>query len=259
MLVIPPEKRLHYYVSHLVDSKKTNVRFHAHDVQIVSMDELENDEGCVVRAWIPHSSTEYDMIQKIEDFVFDTVSMKHKEWFKLEMSQDKLRQYFRSCIDTHGVATIYVSSIKTPRLRFNGQDIDDITNVRDFKRKKCECEFEVSGVYFYPKKFGIKLMLRSMEINDNNRRVDEHEEGCVHVDKEAVEQEWENEIEAFSASLDSDVELLQRKLVYIDELRQRLRNTLQNARCQPECTKCWNDSLESLRSMIFKYKSGCLL
>lgn len=257
MIIHKPEKQRHYYLSQIQTKKKKNVDVRFDDAKIVSITELPKDAGYLLHLWLPPDN---QVIKQLEQDVFEAVCTHQNEWFQSDLSIEKLSEYFCSCSDANNVYQVTVSSIKTPRVYFNNDEIEDFSdiaskNIRDIRKSFCRGTLEVSGLFFYQQKFGIKLVLRNLHIGGSNVATLEE----VNPYKLEVESEWHTELEDFSELLQKDEQEIRSKIQRISELKTYAHDLLTKAKQETECTKEWNETLETLRSLIFRYRTGSLL
>ena len=260
MIVQKPEKKRHYYVSQLQTKKNRSIIIPFEDAKIVNIAELHGDAGYTLHLWIPPDGA-IDTIKQLETDVFTVVCSQQTEWFKTELSMDTLSEYFRSCLNANSVCQVTVSNLKTPRLQIVNKDVDDFadvfhTNVRELRKFYCRGALEVSGLYFYPKKFGVKLNLRNLHMYSANVATYEEVNSPY---KNDVECEWEHEVDDLIALLQQDETEMHAKINRILDVKKTALGLLSHAKELKECSHEWNENLEALRSLIFKYKTGSLL
>lgn len=263
MQLVAPEKKRHYYLSQLYGKKGKKIYINIEGVKLISIAAAQKATGYLVHVWIGADSDERTEIEKIDKFVYDEVCDKHLSWFKTDISQDKLSEYFRACIDANNVCCIFVSDIITPSVMIDGLSIDDFADVcsmplRELRGYHCSCKLEVEGVRFYPKTFGIRLLLRSIKLSSvqpSSIASDQY----VAPDKVEVEEAWESELEELQSSLEEDEQKLAGKIQRLREFKQNMRSLIADAKQEVLCSEEWNNKLNELATSIFKYKTGRLL
>lgn len=260
MFVHTPEKRRHYYVSQIQNKKNKTVTIQLDEAKIVNVAELSGDRGYALHMWMPTA----EAIQQVENDVFGVACSKQYEWFKTNLSTEMMCEFFCSCLDANNVCQITVSNIKTPRIQVDGKDVDDFSelfhsNNRNLRAYHCRGVLEVSGLYFYPKKFGIKLTLRTLHLSSASISINPIDEITTSPYKHDVECEWEGEVADLITLLQRDEEEICEKITRLRGVKADAEKLLSQAKNETECTTEWNANLEALRSLIFKYRTGCLL
>lgn len=255
VIIDAPEKRRHHYVCNIRNHRNKPIVLQNEDAKIIRVNELE--EGYSLDICLQSDMVE--KIRSIEQTILSSVIDNHKKWFKTDMSNDKIKEYFYSCLSDN-IVTVHVSNYKPPYIQWLNAQID-ITDMylkphRDLKASTCKCTIEASGIYFYPKRFGMKFALRSLQTYDTSR--EEYIEDDENTDKMLVESEWKHEIDDFIDLLDRDIQRLHEKVQTITNIKSEINAMFLTATKEATCTNEWNQLLESLRSIIFRYKTGCL-
>jgi hypothetical protein len=254
MLIHPPEKKRDVFVAHITNEKGRVVRVNLQDTKIFHVQPLKND-AWTLQIYIPHDTQAHATVTELDERAIVAVIANNEEWFENKLSQQHIHDYFRPCIDRECVSVI-VSSSKVPRsVSYNGMSLNAFEEllVRDITKLQCECTFEASGLYFYPKKFGIKWVLRDIDVYDKPT-CDEPE--CN--DKKEIEEFWKQELHDFNSTIDEDIKSLGDKVATLQSLKKELRDILEEATSQRECNTAWNEHLNVLKNRILKYKSGRL-
>jgi len=113
-------------------------------------------------------------------------------------------------------------------------------------------EIEAQGLYFFPKKFGIRWIVNKIAfyneslINNDNDEI---------IDKESIEEEWDKEISQIKEVINGDIQLLTDKINVLSTFTHDLDNIFENAK-KEESTEQWNILLNQLSHKIVKYHSG---
>lgn len=262
MFIDPPEKRKDYYVSRMSNKKSQPYTLTITEAKVVAIHEIANDGGYIVKIWVPESFA--DTIQNIDEFATEASREHNQEWFNNALPKDRFSEYFRPSIDERQMCTCLVSMTKIPRsVIWCGEQVDDFEFVakrerRELQKMSCTCTLEIQGLYFYPKKFGVRWIIRNIEFFDPAAVEEESDEDNTAVDREDIETFWNAELMEVIGMLDNDVAKLQKKMEDINSIKNNLHRYLATAKKQPECNSVWDESLEALKTNIFQYKSGRL-
>jgi hypothetical protein len=131
--------------------------------------------------------------------------------------------------------------------------------MRDIRSLHCDCTVEVYGLYFYPKKFGIKFGLRSIKFYKDILVTRKDDDGDISMDGHDVEEEWREEVHDTCQMIEEDERVLQDRLRELAAFKTELHSKLEGAKSSRGDMGEWNATMESLRTMIFKYKTGRLM
>lgn len=265
MIIHAPEKRKDHYVSQVTTGRKHQQPFtvRVSDARVVGIHELANDAGYLVKLWIAPDNPALDAITDVDREVIDTSIEHNQEWFANSLSRDKINEYFRPCVNQQ-VCSVIVSTVKVPRsLVVCGTTVDDFSCVQSapaVKRLTCDCTLEIQGVYFYPKKFGVRWIVRTLELYDGNvvPSATASADAPSGWDREEIEDFWRTEVQEAHELIGSDITALYAKIDALAALKRDLTDSLKAARRLPECDSTWDEQLESLKGKIFKYKTGRL-
>lgn len=262
MIIQPPEKMRNYYLSQITTSGNRNVVLKLEGICIIDIGVLADDVGYTMHVWVPKDCPAYEKIVELETIAFESVIKHRKDWFKTELPQEKISEYFRTCIGANNIVPIIVSNLKPPGIVMQDADISDFSqlqsyNIRKLRKMHCECKVEVSGLYFYPKKFGIRLTLRSITLKNANANGADNDISFESY-REDIEHDWAVEVKEACSLLQADEDMLLKKIEKLHSIKQQMYGLLSTAKSQDNCTKKWNQDLEDLRQLIFKYKIGRL-
>lgn len=265
MIIHPPEKRKDYYVSRVTKDAKKNQSFtiRIDGAKMISVHELTDDNGYLVKMWIPPDNGACDIIQDVDKLCIDTSLLKNNEWFANALSADKIYDYFRPSINQQ-ISTIIVSNVKPPRsVSFCGEELNDFSvvghkNMRELRSMLCNCVLEIQGLYFYPKKFGVRWIIRDIDIYDPTRQYSDNDEDSGIVERDDIEDFWRNEIKEVVSMIDEDMSKLEEKIGKLVEFKEDIVETLKTALSENSCNPAWEEALDALKSKIFCYKSGRL-
>jgi hypothetical protein len=232
------------------------------DAKVAAIHEIADDGGYIVKMWIPEPSV--DKIRTIDDFARQRSNDCNKEWFNNALSKEMLEEYFRPSIDDKQMCNTLVSTTKIPRsVVWCGEQHDDFEAIfrrdkRELRKMSCSCTLEIQGLYFYPKRFGVRWIIRNIEFFDPSSIHEDSEDDHSIIDRVDIETFWEDELNDVGKLLDEDIKQLKKKIDAVLEFKASLRNSLLIAKDQDSCNSLWDRNLEALKESIFQYKSGRL-
>lgn len=262
MIVIhSPEKCKDYYVSNISHGKKNQrLKVRLTETKLLDM-RIASDNAYILRLWVPPDSIAHELIEETDDKAIITTSKHNKEWFANGLSVNKINEYFRRSIESQ-VCNVIVSPIKVPRsIIVNGEMIDDFDKVATIPSKEwksfkhCSCTLEAQGLYFYPKRFGVRWILREIDMGTKTSEVCEETPA---IDRDDIEEFWESEVHEVRKSLKQDMDALYSRIDHLATIKKDLLETLESAKSEEECSTSWEEKMESLKKRIFNYKSGRL-
>jgi len=255
MIIHPPEKKKDLFVAQITNKKGRVVRVSLRDTKIFHVQPLNSDGGYLLKIFVPHDSAAHETVTDLDERAVKDVITNNEAWFENRLSQQHIQEFFRPCIDRECMSVI-VSASKIPRtITYNSVSLDSFDTLlqRNVTKANVECTLEATGLYFYPKKFGIKWILRDIEVY-SGVVCDEPE--CN--EKRDVEDFWAQELQELSSSIDADISTLSDKIDKLREFQKNLQDLLSSAKSERECTSTWNETLDMLKSGIVKYHVGRL-
>jgi hypothetical protein len=257
-----PEKKRGYYVSSITKKTGKKIRITCDDVRIINMGELANESGFLLQTWLGNA----DDIIEIERDVLDQVCAKNQEWFQNDLSKEKITEYFRSCLDANNTCTCTVSSVKPPvSITLNNTDVTDFSDIfsqgtRVVRDMQCTCVIEIAGMYYYPKKFGLKLTIHKIKFTDPSFHTqDTSDDDTGIVDKDELEQDWADELVDVSQQIQTDIHVYEQRIQHLRTFQEDLVRLLKETSELRVDTNRWSEKLEQLRALVFQYKTGRLL
>jgi hypothetical protein len=256
-----PEKKKGSYVSRVTDKKGKPFVVNVQNSKVLAIHKLENENGHMVKLWIPKDSYAHEVMSDLDSGAIQNVISHNEEWFQNALSQQHIYDFFRPCLDQE-TCVVLASSVKVPRsITFRGKALDNFDELtrampRELRSLLCSCSLEAQGLYFYPKKFGVRWIIRTIELHDK-AQIDEPE-ALLNHDKEEVEEFWRNELSEARVSIAQDVKVLEEKIAKLRDYEGELELLMKEAEKEEGSSSKWNDCLDSLKSKIFEYKCGRL-
>jgi Family of unknown function (DUF5871) len=265
-MIHAPEKYKDYYMSRVTRKNNKNFVVKVPDCKVLGIHTLANDNGYVIKMWVPPDSIASDTMADIDAMSMKAASDNNREWFTNGLSDEQINEYFRPCIDpSTNIADILVSSIKVPRsILWHGDSVDDFHNIatapmREWKTMECSCTLEAQGLYFYKKKFGIRWIVREIAfhvINDLSQ--DDDHEATGQEERKDIEDFWENELQEVRSMVKADMDALYGRIDHLATFKKDLLDIFEAAKSEKTCNSSWDQQLDKLNRQIFCYKSGRL-
>jgi hypothetical protein len=245
-----PVKKTDYYLAKLADPKTGKVRLTVSECQWMQLHPKE-DGGFLLRIWFPPNHAILEQIKAIDTFVMEETIAKLSEWFPANMSSQQLQDMFRPSLHyEHGTATFLISPWKECICYQNGELKDDITQLFVRRDHQVRLELEAQGVLFYRKKFGVRWLVRRVQVSDPvSESLDEP------VDRETIEQEWEEELSSVFAEMEESKHRYRQKIAALELAEKEMQEQLL-AVAQAPMGEAWHAQLEVLRSRIRKFETG---
>lgn len=265
-MIHAPEKYKDYYMSRVTRKNNKNFIVKVPDCKVAGIHALANDNGYVIKMYIPTDSIAAETMADIDAMAIKAASDNNREWFANGLSNDKINEYFRTC-SVDGFADVLVSAIKVPRnIEWRGDLVEDFSQValtlgRELKAMDCSCTLEAQGLYFYPKKFGIRWIVRDIAFRDRAlQTTDDDVEAIGPETTEAREIEafWEKELQDVRDMIKKDMEALYARIDKLATFKRELMDMLETAKTEKTCSSSWDSQLDNLRCHIFRYKTGRL-
>lgn len=264
MIVIQaPEKCKDYYVSRIFRGKNNQrLKIRLPETKLLDI-RAADDNAYILKLWIPPDSIACEVMEDTDDKAILTTSEHNKEWFANGLSAGKINEYFRRSIDNQ-VCNVIVSPIKVPRsIIINGETIDDFDKVAAIPTRElksfvhCSCTIEAQGLYFYPKRFGVRWLLTEIEMGTDDQIHDSMEDHG-NPDRIDIEEFWDMEVQEVRTLIREDMNSLYARIDQLAAIKKELMETLESAKSEKECSVSWEEKLDSLKRRIFNYKSGRL-
>lgn len=254
MILLHNPKKATNYVAKITNDIGKTIRLKIPTCKIMYLREQPTG-GHLLQIIIPKNSEQYKDIQIIDDTICENAIINNQKWFNNNLNEDEIKQFFRPSLNiAQDTMTVMVSDIKDTVITLNGKVIDDIHDI-DYKSPTIELslEIEAQGLYFFPKKFGIrwsvnKLVFSNIELIQTN-------ENDEMFDRLLIENEWENEIITIQELIVKDINTLSAKIKTLKEYSNDLEETINTIK-NIDSMKEWNKNSMELSHKITKYYSG---
>ena len=184
----------------------------------------------------------------------------NEKWFRNNLSVDAMAALFRSAVSTPPgsaearVATVLISEVKEPEpLMLDGAPMESLSalaamDTRSLRAMRATCILEAQGLYFYPRRCGIRWRLRSLALTSETSAAEEVAAlaGITIAERRSIENHWSEEVATFVVRMDAAIANCEAQKRAAAEL-------LSVAKELPiKAEKEWNDTLEALRLKIYR-------
>lgn len=212
-------------------------RFHKKVVLNVPITRIQEIYTNEIRLWIADNEIAETEIQRIDEIGYQTVLKNNNIWFKNNLSEDIINEYFRRNLDTSAIS-VMINPAGAPKMMFNGRSVADFGELIATAYRAggpiglwASVKLELQGLVFYPKMFGTRWVLREIDILPEDPR---------EIDRAAIE----------SDVLDSRGEIEDH---WTAEVRQKiadLEGLLARIKSVPAMNGEWNNMIRELRQKL---------
>lgn len=190
-------------------------RFHkkvALNIPITRIQELFTNE---IRLWIAENEAAEREIQRIDDAGYETVLKNNNIWFKNNLSEEVIDQYFRRNLGANGSAAVISAMITPaapPKMMFEGRGVTDFGELIATAYRAggpvglwASVKIELQGLVFYPKMFGTRWVLREIDILREDPRILDGAaiESDVYDSRADIEEYWADQVREKIADLEA--------------------------------------------------------
>jgi hypothetical protein len=251
-----PIRKKDTFVSRMKTIRGKPVRIHCTKCRFIGIHRLEGDQGYVLKLILPRESIAYETITEWDSNALQTTIANFAKWFpNSELNEEQLQSYFRRSIQPPMFLTVLVSSIKEPiDVRYKTENVT-MTQLQQMDRQHlkelmCTVEIESQGLYFHPKKYGIRWLVRKLVLlqSDNISDIEDVEP----TNRTEIEMEWVNDARDACTSMENQIQMYYEKIHKLERNIREIQENLEIAKKQPQMDKIWNEALETVRLAIFQ-------
>lgn len=204
----------------------------------------------------------YEALKVLDVAARAAVSANNGKWFKNNLTEAAIHEYFRSSAEeSNGHFTVLVSGLLPVEVTVDGKEEEaeegrgGIHRLMTMESRQLKgmlavrAEVESQGLYFYPKRFGIRWRLRRLECLTEEAQQEATRSvarmfSLSAEDRANIEADWEREASEFCAKVDGQIATLEKR-------KGRVRELLAAARALPLPDREWNTALETLRASFY--------
>ena len=250
-----PKKTSKNFVSKITTDNLKPVQLKIPFSKFMSSQEFEG--GKLIHCWIPKESPTIEKIQEIDEIILNSVKKNNTKWFANNLDESKINEFYRPSFNIiRSKMTVLLSKYKHSNIFINNKEIIDEDfdlTTYDFKDKKIVLDIEAQGLYFYPQKFGIRWIIRSLSIYSN-----EENENDIIYDEKDIENDWNDTIQEFIDTIDTNCNLLENKISNLQLLKKDIQDDYLKALSISKNSLEWMEIFEKISKKISKYYSGSL-
>lgn len=249
-----PTKKLGAYVSRVTGDDGKTLRIQVHNIHVLAIHSISSGNGYIFRIGLPKSTYAAEQIIQLDEKALDTVKVQNAQWFANSLPKETIDEYFRPAWDREQMSVL----VTTPKRILWGNEIVDnveslIQRSPDVYRYYASVSLEAQGIYFYPKKFGIRWMLK--EIAFHEQHTDASSESFMEwVHREEVEDFWAGEVAHTIQDLNGDIFKLKKQIAEKELLQEQLQERLKEAQQEKEVSPDWHENLEWIKDRVMEYR-----
>lgn len=255
----PPLRKKDVYVSRIKTKRGKPIRIQCANTRFIGMQSLDDDQGYIIKVGFSKDSLALEQVSTWDRAAFQQTMEHFSDWFpNSEMTDEQLRQYFRPSVTPPSLMTVIASNIQEPIL----VQLDDMEvsmhHLFELERDVlrgfyCQIELEAQGLYFHPKKYGIRWMIRKI-IFTRKKLHSENEQDILPNNKDDIETQWHNDIQETFQQIQQDISQHEQRIVELREAMVSIQKSLEIAKTCSSMDKTWNDALEQVRYEMAKYQ-----
>jgi hypothetical protein len=256
-IIEKPRKKHEAFVASIKDAttnKPVVTKLHGCRIQVIQ--ELKNGGGHLIKVCAPCDVTH--IIRELDEACKATVLENNTVWFSNNLAESEIEDFYRpSCgASLHVVST----HSKPPReIIWLGESLPSISDIPatdvQIGTYVATLVIEAQGLFFYPKRFGVRWLLRSIKVmRQDDADAAEVDESASR--REEIEAYWSGELDVAVSKMADDIQRYESKIATIRNIQANLQDMLATAKSMPDPQKEWNELLESLASKIWAYTNG---
>lgn len=242
MKFFKPMRKKDTYASKIRNEDGKAVLVHIRYTNLQSLTRMDDDGGILVKLYMPHDHASRRNLAAVDQAALEAILANNKDWFSNDLTDDAIRERMRSSVTDTSFAAL-ISAFKLPKVvQYNEKayaTFDALIAEHPPARSMwVSLVVEAQGLYFFPKRFGVRWMIR--EIYVSSRAPDEEEEEFVQM---VIQDERHMIEEDVRAEVTAEIEKAEK---YVGELKYLLERVIQH----PNVDAGWNQALEKLRDRI---------
>jgi hypothetical protein len=247
-----PVKKEKNYIGKITNENNKQLRIKVPDAIFMSLAPLTSG-GNTIRVYINDNDT-INTISSIDDEARKLTIENNQEWFKNNMDTETINALFRNSVNkTNNTMLVLISDTNDPSIYVNGVR-DDEFNIHSLTAKtSLTLTLEAQGLMIYPKKFGIRWIVRSIYILNEN--ADDTQEN-IYIDKETIEDSWKSDINEMDNKIESDINSLESRIKELQNLSLYINKCYEKAVEEKNITKEWHELLNSITKRYSAYLNG---
>jgi hypothetical protein len=195
-----------------------------------------------------------NVIGNIDDQARQITIEKNQTWFNNGLESDTIDKLFRNSLNkTNNTMLVLISDTNEPTLYVNGIQDDDFNLNELTPHVSFTLTIEAQGLLIYPKKFGIRWVVKSIYIT--NDKSDDHIDN-TYIDKESIEESWKNDISEIELRISEDIHVLESRIETLKTLKTSIDTYYNTAIQESEISYIWHESLNLMKKKYVAYLNG---
>jgi len=251
-----PKKKKGMYISKVVTNNNKEVRLKINLAKFISLQKIP-ESGDLLKIWLNPSVNEniINIFKKIDEEVLHAIIDNNEIWFENGLSLDKINDFFRPSLNVLNNTILLLNSNTEDSLITYDNNIVDSLNDITFIDTHMNIEVELKGLYFFPKKCGIRWIIRKIIINKENS----NENTSDWLDRKTIDEEWENDLHTINNNIDDHCDKLINKINNMRQFKKEINDRFEESKKIDLIDKEWNKILHNLSKKIIKYYDGILV
>jgi hypothetical protein len=247
-----PIKKEKNFIGKITNEFNKKIRIKVPDVLFMSLAPLSSG-GRTMRIYINDAEIA-KTISDIDDNARELTIKNNQEWFNNNLDNETIDRLFRNSMNKlNNTMVVLISDTNEPTIYVNGIP-DDEYNLNNIKAKtQITLSIEAQGLLIYPKKFGIRWLVRNIYISND---VTEDSMDTEYIDKETIEDSWKLDINEMEEKIDEDILVLESRINELKNLKIQINNYYNKAIKENTINKEWHETLKLITKKYSAYFSG---
>lgn len=254
-----PTKKLGTYVSRVTGDDGKALKIQIHNVHVLAVHRVSSGNGYIFRIGVPKSTYAAEEIIKLDEGALDIVKQQNAAWFSNSMPTETIEEYFRPAWSRDQMSVL----VTTPkRILWENEIVDHVDGLlyhysSDVYKYYASVSLEAQGIYFYPKKFGVRWILKDIAFHeDHTDSVASNTFEWIHRDE--VEDFWSTEVSHVVTDIAGDICKLKKQIADMEMLQLQLKSKMENAKNEKDVSSDWHENLEWIKDRVMDYRRGRL-
>ena len=247
-----PVKKEKNFISKITNESNKLIRMKVSEAYFMAMSSL-NGGGRTMRIYVNDADI-ITQITHIDDEVRELTIAKNQDWFNNNLTHETINSLFRNSVNkVNNTMLVLISDTNEPTVYVNGIQDDEYDINSIHPKTSLTLVVEAQGLLIYPKKFGIRWIIRSIYITNNN--IDDTQEN-INIDKESIEESWKSDIYEMESKIDADISLLESRIKSLHTLKTTINSDYESAIKEEGITHVWHESLNCITKRYMLYLNG---
>jgi len=247
-----PIKKEKNYIAKITNENNKQIRIKVPDATFISLAPLANG-GRTMRIYINDTDI-INTISNIDNEARQLTIENNQEWFNNNLDESTINALFRNSVNkVNNTILVLISDTNDPNIYINGIREDDFNINTIVSKTSLTLIIEAQGLMIYPKKFGIRWIVRSIYISNENS--DETQEN-IYIDKESIEESWKSDIIEMENRLDNDILELESRIKQLNKIRSDINICYEKAIQEKTITNTWHELFSSISKRYIAYLNG---